>query len=49
MVEARGEVNDLVFTNLSTFETELVHLDQEGLSLELKLSVPELRVTFSRF
>ena len=34
----------MVITNLSTFVTEISHLELEDLSLELELAIPVLRV-----
>ena len=38
------EIDDLVVTNIATFETKLAHLDLEALSLELELTLALLRV-----
>ena len=38
------QIDDLVVTNLATFETKLAHLDLEALSLELELTLALLRV-----
>ena len=37
-------LDDLVITNLSTFETSTVHADTTALSLELGLAIEKLRV-----
>merc|ERR1712002_449574 len=37
------EIDNLVITNLATFETKLAHLDIEQLSLELELTIADLR------
>merc|ERR1712088_581541 len=36
-------IDDFVIKNLATFETQLAHLDLEGLGLELNLTVADLR------
>ena len=38
------EIDNLVITNLATFETKIAHLDLEALSLELELTLADLRV-----
>jgi len=43
IIKADIEVNDLVITNLATFETKIAHLDLEALSLELELTIADLR------
>jgi len=43
IITADIEINDLVITNLATFETKLAHLDMEDLSLELELTIADLR------
>merc|ERR1719348_2169272 len=37
------EIDNLVIANLATFETKLAHLDVEQLSLELELTLADLR------
>merc|ERR1712002_1161417 len=37
------EIDNLVITNLATFETKVAHLDIEQLSLELELTIADLR------
>merc|ERR1719158_747664 len=37
------EIDNLVITNLATFETKLAHLDVEQLTLELELTLADLR------
>ena len=44
IVDADIAVKNLVITNLSTFVTEIAHLELEDLSLELELAIPVLRV-----
>ena len=44
IVNADIAVKNLVITNLSTFVTEIAHLELEDLSLELELAIPVLRV-----
>ena len=39
-------IDDFTIKNLATFETKTVHLDPIGLSLELELDIPLLRVSF---
>merc|ERR1712116_15036 len=36
-------IDDFVIKNLATFETQLAHLDLEGLGLELNLTIADLR------
>merc|ERR1712203_72858 len=36
-------IDDFVLKNLATFETQLAHLDLEGLGLELNLTIADLR------
>ena len=43
------EIDNLVITNLATFETKVAHLDIEQLSLELELTIADLRVGQSSF
>merc|ERR1719239_1928778 len=43
IVDADIAVKNLVITNLSTFVTEIAHLELEDLSLELELAIPVLR------
>ena len=38
-------IDDFIIKNLATFETKNVHLDPVGLSLELELGIPLLRVS----
>ena len=45
-VTADITIDGLTIKNLATFETKIVHLDVVGLSLELELDVPLLRVSF---
>ena len=47
IIQADIEVKDLIIRNISTFDTTLAHLDLENLSLELGLSIAELRVRLS--
>lgn len=47
IIQADIEVKDLIIRNISTFDTTLAHLDLENLSLELGLSIGELRVRYS--
>ena len=44
MVGADIAIKNLVIRNLSTFVTEVAHLELEDLSLELELAIPDLRV-----
>ena len=44
-VTADITIDGLTIKNLATFETKTVHLDVVGLSLELELDVPLLRVS----
>lgn len=44
IIGADISIKNLVITNLSTFETEIAHLELEDLSLELELAIPVLRV-----
>ena len=44
MVGADITIKNLVIRNLSTFVTEVAHLELEDLSLELELAIPDLRV-----
>merc|ERR1712215_13388 len=37
------EIDDFVITHLSTFEPRSVHMDVEGLALQLELAIPDLR------
>ena len=48
-VTADITIDGLTIKNLATFETKTVHLDVVGLSLELELDVPLLRVSFFAF
>ena len=48
-VTADITIDGLTIKNLATFETKIVHLDVVGLSLELELDVPLLRVSFFAF
>ena len=48
-VTADITIDGLTIKNLATFETKTVHLDVVGLSLELELDVPLLRVRFFAF
>ena len=43
-INADISLKNLIITNLSTFETEIAHLELEELSLELELAIPLLRV-----
>merc|ERR1712243_502136 len=43
IIQADIKIDNFVITNLSTFETRLVHLDLEELSLELDLAIADLR------
>ena len=45
IIKADISIDNLVITNLSTFITEIAHLDVEDLALELELRIPQLRVT----
>ena len=44
IIKADISIDNLVITNLSTFITEIAHLDVEDLALELELRIPQLRV-----
>ena len=44
LVGADIAIKNLVIRNLSTFVTEVAHLELEDLSLELELAIPDLRV-----
>ena len=44
IIGADISIKNLVITNLSTFVTEISHLELEDLSLELELAIPVLRV-----
>jgi len=44
VVKLDAVINDLVLTNLASFETKVVHADLTLLSLELELFIPKLRV-----
>eukprot|EP00091_Calanus_sinicus_P011461 TRINITY_DN2597_c0_g1_i14.p1 TRINITY_DN2597_c0_g1~~TRINITY_DN2597_c0_g1_i14.p1 ORF type:complete len:254 (-),score=101.37 TRINITY_DN2597_c0_g1_i14:40-801(-) len=43
IIKATIEINNLVIKNLATFETKIAHLDLEALSLELELTIADLR------
>jgi len=43
IVKVTIEIDNLVITNLATFETKIAHLDIEDLSLELELTLADLR------
>jgi len=43
IIKADISIDNLVITNLSTFITEIAHLDVEDLALELELRIPQLR------
>merc|ERR550519_1402683 len=43
IIQADIKIDNFVIINLSTFETRLVHLDIEELSLELELGIADLR------
>ena len=45
IVELDAAVDNLTVVNLATFETRIVHLDLAGLSLQLELFIPLLRVS----
>ena len=47
IVNVTIEVDNLVVTNLGTFKTKIAHLDIEQLSLELELTLVDLRVRFT--
>ena len=38
-------IDDFFIKNLATFETKIVHVDIEGLTLALELMIPKLRVS----
>ena len=44
VIKADIAIKDLVIKNLSTFETEISHLELSDLSLELELRISDLRV-----
>ena len=44
IVKVDIKIDNLVITNLATFETKVAHLDLEALSLELELGLEDLRV-----
>ena len=44
IIKVTIEIDNLVITNLATFETKIAHLDLEALSLELELTLADLRV-----
>ena len=48
IVKVTIEIDNLVITNLATFETKIAHLDIEQLSLELELTLADLRVRSSK-
>ena len=48
IVKVTIEIYNLVITNLATFETKIAHLDIEQLSLELELTLADLRVRLSK-
>ena len=48
IVKVTIEIDNLVITKLATFETKIAHLDIEGLSLELELTLADLRVRSSK-
>ena len=43
------EIDNLVITNLATFETKIAHLDLEALALELELTLADLRVSLDNY
>ena len=44
IIKADISIDNFVITNLSTFITEISHLELEDLALELELRIPKLRV-----
>jgi hypothetical protein len=44
VIKLDAVVNDLVITNLATFDPRVVHADLSVLSMELALFIPMLRV-----
>ena len=48
IVKVTIEIDNLVITNLATFETKIAHLDIEDLSLELELTLADLRMRLSK-
>ena len=44
MIKADITIDSFIIKNLATFETKLAHLDLEALSLELELTLADLRV-----
>ena len=48
IVKVTIEIDNLVITNMATFETKIAHLDMEDLSLELELTLADLRVRLSK-
>ena len=44
IIKVTIEIDNLVITNLATFDTKIAHLDLEALALELELTLADLRV-----
>ena len=44
VIKADITIDNFIIKNLATFETKLAHLDLEALSLELELTLADLRV-----
>ena len=49
IIKADISIDNFVITNLSTFITEIAHLELEDLALELELRIPKLRVFDNMF
>ena len=49
IIKVTIEIDNLVITNLATFETKIAHLDLEALALELELTLADLRVRLDNY
>ena len=49
IIKVTIEIDNLVITNLATFETKIAHLDLEALALELELTLADLRVRLDKY